>query len=79
MKKDLPVELLEKLFKIKVEYETMRRFVGILQQSLLLVQQEINKIELKKQNIKDFTDVPLDKELVFDFKDVSVSWEEDGS
>ncbi|MEM5810232.1 MAG: hypothetical protein QW156_05070 [Candidatus Aenigmatarchaeota archaeon] len=76
MQKKFDIEQLEKLFELKIEYNTLQKFMNILNQSLQFINQEIIKIEQKKNNIKEFTGIPFEEELIFDFQELCVKWEE---
>ena len=75
MEKKFDIHQFEKLFRLRCKIEDYQEFINIFQQSIQQIQNKIAEVNFEKQKIEEFVDIPLDKELNFDFDKKTISWE----
>ena len=74
MEKEFDIHQFEKLFRLRCKIEDYQEFINIFQQSIQQIQNKIGEVNFEKQKIAEYADVPLDKELDFDFDRKTISW-----
>ena len=77
MKKTFGIHQFEKLFRLRCKVEDYQEFINVFQQSIQQIQNKIAEVNFEKQKIQEFADVPLDKELNFDFDKKTISWKDE--
>jgi len=76
MEKKFNIHQFEKLFRLKCKLEDYQEVTNVFQQSIQQIQNKIGEVNFEKQKIEEFADVPLDKELNFNFKNITISWKD---